>query len=120
MAVCRISAKASSIGVDVGQFHRGEGEASVQLVFSCFNAGARPGQGAAAGPVFDQGDDLLDGSEKQNPSPLVAPSKPAPKRQSSVTETDENEPLAKALELGRLSDRGGLGPALWLRATCSF
>ena len=88
---------------------RGRGQRSTRLFVFQAHAGARPGQGAAAGSVFDQGDDLLDGSGKQHPSPLVAPSKPAPKRQSSVTETDENEPLAKALELGRLSDRGGLG-----------
>jgi hypothetical protein len=31
---------------------------------------------------------------------------------ASVRETEEHEPLAKALELGRLSDRGELGPAL--------
>ena len=34
---------------------------------------------------------------------------------SSVTGTEEHEPLAKALEPGRLSDRGGLGPVLWLK-----
>jgi hypothetical protein len=32
----------------------------------------------------------------------------------SVRETEEHEPLAKALELGR-PDRGGLGPVLWLK-----
>ena len=31
---------------------------------------------------------------------------------SSVRETEEHEPLAKALELGRLSDHGELGPTL--------
>lgn len=30
-------------------------------------------------------------------------------------ETADHEPLAKASELWRLSDRGGLGPVLWLR-----
>ena len=31
---------------------------------------------------------------------------------SSVRKTEEHEPLSKALELGRLSGRGELGPAL--------
>jgi hypothetical protein len=31
------------------------------------------------------------------------------------TETEEHVPLAEVLELGRLSDRGGLGPVFWLK-----
>jgi hypothetical protein len=34
---------------------------------------------------------------------------------SSVRETEEHEPLAKALELGWLSDRGEVGRGLWPR-----
>ena len=38
----------------------GKSEADVQLIFSCFKLTQAHDQGAAAGSVFDQGDDLLD------------------------------------------------------------
>jgi hypothetical protein len=43
-----------------GESIGGEGEESVQLIFSCFKL--TQALGAAAGSVLDQGDDLLDGS----------------------------------------------------------
>jgi hypothetical protein len=45
-----------------GESTGGEGEEGVQLIFSCFKLTQARDQGAAAGSVFDQGDDLVDGS----------------------------------------------------------
>jgi hypothetical protein len=44
-----------------GEAPGGEGEAGVQFIFLCFKLTQARDQGAAAGSVFDQGDDLLDG-----------------------------------------------------------